>query len=157
MMADGLNVKWVTEELSRSDTLALMKSIDIYVSLHRSEGFGLTLAEAMAMGKAVVASAYSGNMDFMTNENSRLVTAPVIVTDSAYGAYAKGTRWSNPIVAEAAERLNELTNITARTAVGTIASADIRQQLAFDKVGAQVNGLLSAIDASGRSFYKTLS
>ncbi len=51
----------------------LIAACDCYVSLHRSEGFGLTLAEAMAIGKPVIATGYSGNLDFMTAENSYLV------------------------------------------------------------------------------------
>ena len=50
-----------------------MAAADCYVSLHRSEGFGLTLAEAMALGKPVIATGYSGNLDFMTPETSYLV------------------------------------------------------------------------------------
>ena len=50
-----------------------MTGCDCYVSLHRSEGFGLTLAEAMAYGRPVIATAYSGNLDFMDEHNSYLV------------------------------------------------------------------------------------
>ncbi len=53
--------------------IALTASCDCYVSLHRSEGFGFTMAEAMALGKPVIATAYGGNLDFMTDENSYLV------------------------------------------------------------------------------------
>ncbi len=52
---------------------SLMAAADCYVSLHRSEGFGLTMAESMALGKPVIATAYSGNLEFMTDENSFLV------------------------------------------------------------------------------------
>ena len=52
---------------------ALFARADCYVSLHRSEGFGLTLAESMALGKPVIATGYSGNTDFMTPANSYLV------------------------------------------------------------------------------------
>ena len=50
-----------------------MHTCDCYVSLHRAEGFGLTIAEAMLCRKPVIATAYSGNMDFMTPANSYLV------------------------------------------------------------------------------------
>ena len=46
----------------------MMAACDCYVSLHRSEGLGLTMAEAMAVGKPVVATAWSGNLDFMSDE-----------------------------------------------------------------------------------------
>ena len=50
-----------------------MWGCDCYVSLHRSEGFGQTLAETMAIGKPVIATGYSGNLGFMTPDNSYLV------------------------------------------------------------------------------------
>ena len=51
----------------------MVASCDCYVSLHRSEGFGLTPAEAMYLGKPVIATAYGGVMEFMTPENAYLV------------------------------------------------------------------------------------
>ena len=59
--------------LSRSDKHELMMAADCYVSLHRSEGFGLTMAEAMMCGKPVIATAYSGNVDFMSDDDSFLI------------------------------------------------------------------------------------
>ena len=53
---------------SFDDVLALMEACDVYVSLHRSEGLGLAMAEAMLMGKPVVATGYSGNTEFMNEE-----------------------------------------------------------------------------------------
>ncbi len=53
--------------------VALLACADAYVSLHRSEGFGLGMAESMYLGKPVIGTAYSGNVDFMTQENSYLV------------------------------------------------------------------------------------
>ena len=63
----------VDEYYSAEQKNALMGLCDCYVSLHRSEGLGLTMAEAMALGKPVIATGYSGNLDFMTPENSYLV------------------------------------------------------------------------------------
>src|SRR3712207_9035191 len=54
---------------------SLFAASDCYVSLHRSEGFGLTMADAMALGKPVIATGYSGNVDFMREDNSWLVPA----------------------------------------------------------------------------------
>ena len=65
------NVKVIDEVLTRDEMHALMQACDCYVSLHRCEGYGLTLAEAMAYGKPVVGTIYSSVADFMNSENSR--------------------------------------------------------------------------------------
>ena len=143
--AEGLDVVWITDELSRADTLALMKSLDVYVSLHRSEGFGLTLAEAMALGKPVVGTGYSGNVDFMTADNACLVTAPVVTTDTAHGPYVAGTRWGHPSVEEAAKWMRALCEPDMRVRLGEAAAASVRQQLHPRTVGAEVARLLEAL------------
>ena len=63
----------VDRSLTAEEMDGLIAGCDCYVSLHRSEGFGLTMAEAMAVGKPVIATAYSGNVDFMNRDNSLLV------------------------------------------------------------------------------------
>lgn len=75
---------------------ALMKSCDCYVSLHRSEGFGLTLAEAMTLGKPAIATAYSGNLAFMTAENSFLVPYRRATVPAGCGPYPEGDWWAEP-------------------------------------------------------------
>lgn len=70
---EGANIQIIDAVYSPADVLALMNSCDAYVSLHRSEGLGLTLAEAMLLGKPVIATNFSGNVDFMDEGNSLLV------------------------------------------------------------------------------------
>jgi len=146
LAAKGLNVTWVTDALSWADTLTLMKSLDVYVSLHRSEGFGLTMAEAMAMGKPVVASAYSGNIDFMTEGDSCLVHSNVIATDRDHGPYPAGTLWGDPDVEQAAAYLVSLTNAEFRERLGSAASRAIRARLNPADVGQKVYRLLKDKD-----------
>ncbi len=67
------NVTIMSDVLPRDEIDALVQLCDCYVSLHRSEGFGLTMGEAMSHGKPVIATGYSGNMDFMTAANSLIV------------------------------------------------------------------------------------
>lgn len=59
--------------LSPEEVFGLQSVCDAYVSLHRSEGFGLGMAECMALGKPVIGTGYSGNSEFMNSENSCLV------------------------------------------------------------------------------------
>jgi len=82
--------------LSPAERDALVALSDCYVSLHRSEGLGLTMAEAMAWGKPVIATSYSGNMQFMTEENSFLVPwRPCPIPEDA-APYPAGTTWADP-------------------------------------------------------------
>lgn len=94
--------------VTREQTLAMIASCDAYVSLHRAEGFGLTMAEAMANAKPVVATAYSGNLEFMNEENSFLVPyelAPVPLGNEPYPTTAN---WAEPDVEKAASILRAI-------------------------------------------------
>lgn len=94
--------------LERRDLQALHRCIDVYVSLHRCEGFGLGMAEAMCMGKAVVATAYSGNMEFMTATNSCLVNYRMIPVRRGEYPYADGQQWADPDPRHAAQHMRSL-------------------------------------------------
>lgn len=82
---------------------SLMAACDCFVSLHRSEGFGLLLGEAMALGRPVIATGYSGNLDFMTPENSFLVDWTYGRVPAGCGVYEEGERWAEPDIEHAAE------------------------------------------------------
>jgi glycosyltransferase involved in cell wall biosynthesis len=91
--------------LAREELLSLIRASDCYVSLHRSEGFGLGMAEAMALGKIVIATDYSGNTDFV----SELTGFPVDYTRRAlrYGEYmsSEGQSWAEPNEQAAADAM----------------------------------------------------
>jgi glycosyltransferase involved in cell wall biosynthesis len=94
--------------LERRDLQALHRCIDVYVSLHRCEGFGLGMAEAMCLGKAVVATAYSGNMEFMTTANSCLVDYRMIAVQRGEYPHANGQLWADPDAHHAAQHMRAL-------------------------------------------------
>jgi glycosyltransferase involved in cell wall biosynthesis len=79
-----------------------MKNALAYVSLHRSEGYGLTISEAMELGTPVIATGYSGNMDFMNETNSLLVDYDLIEVKDSAGAYVVKSRWADPRIRSAA-------------------------------------------------------
>jgi len=94
--------------LSAEEQAALMDSCDAYVSLHRAEGFGLTLAEAMALGKPVIATGYSGNLDFMTPTNSYLVPYEMVSVGSECEPYPAAAKWAEPDIDAAAELMRRV-------------------------------------------------
>lgn len=75
---------------------SLIAAADCYVSLHRSEGFGLTIAEAMAYGKPAIATGYSGNLAFMNEDNSYLVPFALTTVPEDCGPYPAGAAWADP-------------------------------------------------------------
>lgn len=137
-----LDIIWVEQTFSRRNTLSLMNCLDAYISLHRSEGFGLTMAEAMALGKPVIASNYSGNIDFMDHTSAILVETPTIKTTRPHGPYPRGSIWGNPNVQQAANGIAQILDVTTARRIGENASAHVRNLLAPEKVGKRLVQLL---------------
>ena len=126
----------IDEYFDAAKSATLMNHADCYVSLHRSEGLGLTMAEAMSLGKPVIATGYSGNMDFMTEENSCLVPwSPVLVGSGAEGYPASAT-WAEPDL-EAAAQLMRRVFVDQEFAreLGQRAQADIAQRFSAAVTG----------------------
>jgi len=94
--AEGHRVSFLTAALESADRFRLLASIDCFVSLHRAEGFGLSIAEAMAYGLPVVTTGWSGNVDFTHAGNSALVPFDLVRSELAHGPYAAGTLWAEP-------------------------------------------------------------
>ncbi len=132
LIARRRDMRLVSDHFSESDMIAFIGAFDILVSLHRSEGFGLTLAEAMAQGVAVIATEFSGNMQFMTPANSRLIPAAVVPVSDPEGPYTGLDRdpeqgWGEPQLWAATTALRELVASPAlREEISTAARAAIR-------------------------------
>ena len=94
--------------LSAVEKNTLTARCDCYVSLHRSEGFGLTMAEAMALGRPVIATGYSGNMEFMNAANSYLCEYAPTTVGPERQPYPADSRWAEPDVAHAAALLRQV-------------------------------------------------
>lgn len=101
---------WQDVDWTRGAYLEWLSECDVYISLHRSEGFGFTLFEAMALGKPCVATRYGGNTDFMTEENSLLVEYQMTgVSKRAARCYRfKGAQWAEPDIEQAVRALETL-------------------------------------------------
>jgi glycosyltransferase involved in cell wall biosynthesis len=144
----------IEEGLPYEELLRLYACADVFVSLHRSEGLGLHLMEAMALGKVVVATGWSGNCDFMTSATSVPVPfalAPIAPRHWVYRAEVgrAGQVWAEPHVDAAASWLAKLHATPAlRDALGRAAEADIRARRAAVERGATFD-LLEAHLAGG--------
>jgi glycosyltransferase involved in cell wall biosynthesis len=79
----------------------LIASADCYLSLHRAEGFGYTMAEAMYYGVPVIASNYSGNLEYMTTSDSFLVGCSETFVKEPDGPFQRGSIWGEPNLEEA--------------------------------------------------------
>lgn len=125
----------IDRELDPARYHSLTQSADAYASLHRAEGFGLTIAEAMALGKPSVATAYSGNLEFMTAENSYLVDYDLVPVPPGT-PYPLGSRWAEPDVDDAARQLRAVFDDTAEAARrGACAAAELASTRTFAAAG----------------------
>jgi glycosyltransferase involved in cell wall biosynthesis len=148
----GLNVVLLEGYMERQELAGLMRAADSYVSLHRSEGFGLTIAEAMALGKPVIATRYSGNVDFMTAANSYRVDCQIVPIERDHGPYLCGFSWAEPDLEQAAALMREVVEDRAGAAArGRRAAADIAEWRAPERTGARVHQRLEQI-RTGRRF-----
>jgi glycosyltransferase involved in cell wall biosynthesis/SAM-dependent methyltransferase len=102
------DIRVVDAFLPADHVQALTALADCYVSLHRSEGFGLTIADAMAFGKPAIATRYSGNLAFMDDTNSYLVNAGLATVPGGIPNYPAGTVWAEPSLDHAAELMRRV-------------------------------------------------
>lgn len=154
----------IEEDLTAEETSWLVRSCDVYVSLHRSEGFGLGLAEAMLAGKPVVATGYSGNLDFMTGDTSclvgfrlrEIVPEELVSNPGIERVYEAGQLWAEPDVRQAAAVLRRLHRSPhLRWRLGSRAKRTIERLYSPARVGAVATRALE--DAAARARLKAQS
>jgi glycosyltransferase involved in cell wall biosynthesis/SAM-dependent methyltransferase len=115
---------------------ALMHEAISYVSLHRSEGFGLTLAEAMSHGKPVIATAYSGNLDYMTESDSLLVPFQRVPVPPGCEPYPPSAIWAEPDLPSAARHMRWVaSNPDHAGELGKRAREAILEKRSLDRAG----------------------
>jgi len=102
------NIFLLTEVHTKAQVNALISCVDVYVSLHRAEGFGLVPAEAMLLGTPVVATNWSANTEFMNQETACLVDYTFVSIDKTFGPYQPGNRWAEPNLDSAAGHMRNL-------------------------------------------------
>ena len=139
-IGDAPNIRLEERRFDEQERLDLIASADALLSLHRSEGFGLVMAEAMLAGVPVVATGWSGNLDFMDEESALLVPATTIEARDRKGVYGTGEIWADPDVDTAAAHLVALAADPERFAPMRVAA----RRLAAERLGLEAMGALMA-------------
>lgn len=102
------NVYYMTETIDKECVNSLIKCCDVFVSLHRAEGFGLVMAEAMLLGTPVIATDWSSNTEFMNSDVACMVRCHMTKNPRMEGVYRKGCIWAEPDCGQAAEYMRRL-------------------------------------------------
>lgn len=136
----------VNRMLTRTELSQLMQCCDAYISLHRAEGLGLGMAESMLLGRPVIATGWSGNLDFMTADTACLVNSTLIpVGKDAYQDW-EGQHWAEPDLDHAAACMQRLAeDRAAAQALGAKGQAHIRTHFSAEKIGARYRERLELI------------
>ncbi|MEG4167236.1 MULTISPECIES: glycosyltransferase [unclassified Microcoleus] len=152
-IANNSNIKHLDGYLSKNKLNGLLYNCDCYVSLHRCEGFGLTMAEAMFYGKPVIATGYSSNTEFMNVGNSYLVKYKLIPIEKDCGPYKKGNVWAEPDVEHAADLMRYVfNNYREAQQIGAIAAEEIKTLLNPQVTGNKIRKRLEYIAEITDSF-----
>lgn len=111
MIRGAQNILLVEDDFSDYEMWSFIKSCDTILSLHRAEGFGLLMLQGILLGKNVVATGWSGNMDFMTEDNSFPVAYSLVPVNDPEGLFPEelGAHWADPDIRHASEILKSLT------------------------------------------------
>lgn len=102
------NIYFMTDRLTKIEVNSLVKDVDVFVSLHRAEGFGLVMAEAMINNTPCIATNWSANTEFMSEETACMVDYHKVATDRPIGPYKKGIYWAEPNTGDAAKCMRRL-------------------------------------------------
>lgn len=145
----GLNVQVIDQHLTHAEVQGLFAVCDCLVSLHRAEGLGLGMAEAMAMGKPVIATAYSGNMEFMDINNSFPVRYKLVELTRDIELYAKGNVWAEPDLEHAIQLMRYVyENRETAAQVGQRAAQDIKTHMNPLVTGREIRTRLQLVPTS---------
>lgn len=98
-------VLFIEDYIDRDTMLSLIKCCNCYVSLHRSEGYGMGMAEAISVGRKVIATNYSGNIDFMNRYNSFPVDYDIVRIEADQYYLSEGKTWADPTHESAVRQL----------------------------------------------------
>ena len=125
----------INQSLSRVDVTRLMASCDAYVSLHRSEGFGRIIAEAMLLGIPTITTNFSGNVDFCTQDTSYLVNGELMPLSASEYIFAEGQFWCEPDTSLATSQMIRVReNASERQKIARTAQENISENYSIQAV-----------------------
>lgn len=146
---DMNNVIYIDEDMDKSTYIGLLNSCDCYVSLHRSEGLGIGMIEAMFLGKPVIATSYGGSMEFMNSDCALLVDYKMQPTMTNLCNYSPSATWAEPNIKTAAMYMEMLVDDKYYgTVLGKKAQEHIRNNYNQQILNKQINTRLKWINRS---------
>jgi glycosyltransferase involved in cell wall biosynthesis len=146
LIGDHKNIYLITRTLTRYEVDSLLACCDCFVSLHRAEGFGLPIAEAMALGKPVIATHWSGNADFMDETCAACVDFQIRQLGCNYGPYDAHQLWAEPSIESAARWMRTLyAEPTTARRIGAGGRTRIRESFSDNAVGKLIRTRLAQI------------
>jgi len=138
----------ISDTLNRSDITALQTACDVFVSLHRAEGFGLALAECMALGKPVISTNFSAPAEFITANNGCPIDFTLVTLDRNIGPYTRGGVWAEPNTKHAADTMRLLASDKALVSkLGQEAKRTIATHFSPSVIGERYKNRLETIAA----------
>lgn len=136
----------LSDTLPRAEVYALEAACDSFVSLHRSEGFGLAVAECMHLGLPVIATDWSATAEYLNAQNGCPVRCAPIVLDRHHGPYTQGSTWAEPDLDHAAEWMRRLVaDRGLGSALGEAAQHTIAERFAPAVIGARYRRRLESV------------
>ena len=110
LIKDHKNITFDDSYCSYNKVMSMINQSDCYVSLHRAEGLGFGMAEAMLLGKPVIATNYSGNLEYMSKSNSLLVNYKLIKINKNEYIHSKNQHWADPDLDHAASLMKKISD-----------------------------------------------
>jgi glycosyltransferase involved in cell wall biosynthesis len=147
-LAIGRNdITFIDEYFSSEETRALIELADVFVSLHRSEGYGLNIADAMAYGTPVIATAYGGNMDFMNESIAGCVNFELVRVGKGSEPYDSSSFWAEPDIHHAANLMRKFFDKPEiPTKLSIAAKKHVRENFSVEQISKQIKLLIGKQD-----------
>jgi glycosyltransferase involved in cell wall biosynthesis len=148
LAGDDPRITVINRTMTKSEIMSLQAECDCFVSLHRSEGFGRGPAEAMWLGKPVIVTGYSGNVDFTRPDNALLVDYAMVDVKKDEYPFWEGQVWADPDEEHAAALMRRLVEDPALgREIGRRAAATMRAEFSYEAIGARYEARLKELGA----------